>query len=150
MPGIAIYIAQRLALGIDTYVSTCSGAAVSESITLPLVAALETAWSAIQHRHRDVPDVVLTLGAGSIGERGALRLGHFAAARWQHGEAERLPELFVGGEGLQRTPAEILGTLLHEAAHGVAHVRSISRVAPARCRGPLRTVRAARDRADRR
>lgn len=73
-----------------------------------------------------MPDVILTLGAGSLGERaGQLRLGHFAADRWQHGENERLPELFVGGEGLQRRPVEILGTLLHEAAHAVAHVRGI-------------------------
>lgn len=99
---------------------------MSSGVTLPLVTALEAIWLAIQERHPDVPDVVLTLGAGSLGERaGQLRLGHFAADRWQHGEHERLPELFVGGEGLQRRPVEILGTLLHEAAHAVAHVRGI-------------------------
>jgi hypothetical protein len=32
-----------------------------------LVAALEVAWSGIQDRHPDVPDVVVTLGAGSLG-----------------------------------------------------------------------------------
>ncbi|MGH3449561.1 MAG: hypothetical protein ACRDQW_02320 [Haloechinothrix sp.] len=98
---------------------------MTDSITLPLVEALENTWRAIQKRHPDVPDVMLTLGAGSIGDRGTLRLGHFAAARWQIGKAERLPELFVGGEGLNRPAPAILGTLLHEAAHGVAHVRGI-------------------------
>lgn len=34
-------------------------------------------------------------------------------------------ELFIGGEGLQRGAAEVLATLLHEAAHGVANVRKI-------------------------
>jgi hypothetical protein len=31
----------------------------------------------------------------------------------------------VGGEGLQRGPTDVLGTLLHEAAHGLAQARSI-------------------------
>jgi hypothetical protein len=39
--------------------------------------------------------------------------------------AVRLPEVFVGGEGLARGPADVLGTLLHEAAHALAHVRGI-------------------------
>ena len=37
----------------------------------------------------------------------------------------RLPEVFVGGEGLVRGAADVLGTLLHEAAHALAHVRDI-------------------------
>lgn len=84
-----------------------------------------------------VPAVVLVLGAGSIGAAGGLRLGHFAAMRWADpdqparedgagdGVAVRLPEVFVGGEGLARGPADVLGTLLHEAAHALAHVRGI-------------------------
>lgn len=91
-----------------------------------LVAALETAWAAIQQRHEDVPAVVVTLGAGSIGvPRGALKLGHFAANRWAGGDSDAVAELFIGGEGLQRGAAAVLVTLLHEAAHGVAHVRGI-------------------------
>jgi hypothetical protein len=31
----------------------------------------------------------------------------------------------VGGEGLARGPAHVLGTLLHEAAHALARVRGI-------------------------
>lgn len=90
-----------------------------------LVAALEVAWSAIQERHEDVPDVVVTLGAGSIGvARGTLKLGHFAADRWST-DAGSSAELFVGGEGLQRGASAVLATLLHEAAHGVATVRKV-------------------------
>jgi hypothetical protein len=33
--------------------------------------------------------------------------------------------LFVGGEGLKRGPTAVLGTLLHEAAHGVAAARGV-------------------------
>ena len=34
--------------------------------------------------------------------------------------------MLVSGEGLQRGPVEVLGTLLHEAAHGLAYVRKVS------------------------
>jgi len=53
------------------------------SITERLVAALTATWRAIQDRHADVPDVVLTLGSGTLGaRRGEVTLGHFAAGRW--------------------------------------------------------------------
>jgi hypothetical protein len=41
------------------------------------------------------------------------------------GQPVRLPEVFIGGEGLVRGAADVLGTLLHEAAHALAHVRDI-------------------------
>jgi len=131
---------------VDAAVST---AVVSGPISAPMVAALESAWAAIRVRHPEVPAVVMVLGAGSIGNAGGLRLGHFAAMRWagpdqtretddQHGDDPdgesgdgpsagpvRLPEVFVGGEGLVRGAADVLGTLLHEAAHALAHVRGI-------------------------
>jgi hypothetical protein len=34
--------------------------------------------------------------------------------------------VLVSGEGLQRGPIDVLGTLLHEAAHGLAHACKIS------------------------
>ncbi len=132
---------------VDADVST--GAGVSGPISAPMVAALESAWAAIRARHPEVPVVVLVLGAGSIGNAGGLRLGHFAAMRWadpdqtsttdeetdddgdggpgtgQSSGPVRLPEVFIGGEGLVRGAADVLGTLLHEAAHALAHVRDI-------------------------
>lgn len=95
----------------------------SDTITGLLVTALENTWAAIRSRHPDVPQVVLTVGAGSTGGSD-LTLGHFAPNRWVRGEYE-LHELFVGGEGLQRGAADVLGTLLHEAAHGIAATRGI-------------------------
>ncbi|MFJ4649781.1 hypothetical protein ACIP5Y_00760 [Nocardia sp. NPDC088792] len=95
----------------------------SDTITGLLVSALENAWATIRSHHPDVPEVVLTVGAGSSGGSD-LTLGHFAPNRWVRGEYE-LHELFVGGEGLQRGVVDVLGTLLHEAAHGIAAVRGI-------------------------
>jgi len=87
-----------------------------------LLAALEHSWQTIRLRHPDVPEAVLVVASGSEGKR--LNLGHFAPHRWQVNGADR-HEVLVGGEGLQRGPLEVLGTLLHEAAHGLAQARSI-------------------------
>lgn len=45
--------------------------------------------------------------------------------RWVKGDA-KLPEVLVAGEGLVRGAEPVLATLLHEAAHGLAHVRGIN------------------------
>lgn len=114
---------------VDTVVSP----PVASAISAPMVAALESAWAAIRAHHPELPPVVIVLGAGS-GDRGGLRLGHFAAMRWSptdvsdaesDGQPSGLAEVFVGGEGLARGPVDVLGTLLHEAAHALAHVRGI-------------------------
>jgi hypothetical protein len=91
----------------------------------PLVRALELTWETIRVRHPELPAVVVVLAAGSVGVApGTLKLGHYAAMRWSHGE-DQLPEVFVGGEGLRRGAVDVLGTLLHEAAHALADVRGI-------------------------
>jgi hypothetical protein len=87
-----------------------------------LLAALEHTWRTICQRHPDVPDAVLVVASGSEGKR--LNLGHFAPHRWQVNGADR-HEVLVGGEGLQRGPIDVLGTLLHEAAHGLAQARGV-------------------------
>jgi hypothetical protein len=93
------------------------------TITEQMVAALTHAWAAIQDRHADVPDVVLTIGSGTMGR--TPRHGHFAAGRWQRGDTQ-LAELFVAGESFQRGAGPTLGTLLHEAAHGVCDTLGIT------------------------
>jgi hypothetical protein len=93
-----------------------------DGTTSLLVAALEHAWSTIRSRHSDVPNAVLVVASGSEGKR--LNLGHFAPHRWQVNGADR-HEVLVGGEGLQRGLTEVLGTLLHEAAHGLAQTRIV-------------------------
>jgi hypothetical protein len=89
-----------------------------------VVAAMEHAWTAIRARHPEVPEVIVILGAGSEARRGLFKLGHFAAARWQV-NGQRRAEVLVSGEGLQRGAVDVLGTLLHEAAHGLACARSV-------------------------
>ncbi len=88
-----------------------------------LVAALEHAWQAIRTRHPEVSEAVLVVASGSEGKR--LNLGHFAPHRWQVAGADR-HEVLVGGEGLHRGPVDVLGTLLHEAAHGLAQARRVA------------------------
>jgi hypothetical protein len=49
-----------------------------------LIAAITAVWRAIQAEHAQVPDVVVVLGSGTAGRRGATtKLGHFAQARWR-------------------------------------------------------------------
>lgn len=87
-----------------------------------LVAALEAAWAAIVARHPDVPDAVIVVAPGSGRRPDQLKLGHFAAGRWDVSGHDR-PEVLVGGEGLRRGALDVLGTLLHEAAHGLGFAR---------------------------
>src|SRR2546423_918232 len=94
-------------------------------IAAGLVTALEHAWAAIRTRHPEVPAAIIVLGSGSPTKPNQpMRWGHFAALRWQHG-GTRLPEVFVSGEGLRRSPQEVFTTLLHEATHGLADTRNI-------------------------
>jgi len=114
-------------MSVATSTTTTTTAAASR-----LVAALERAWAAIRANHPDVPEVVIVVAAGSDRRgRRPLTLGHFAAGRWQLGPADQhaattaRAEVLVGGEGLQRGAVDVLGTLLHEAAHGLAFARGI-------------------------
>jgi hypothetical protein len=87
-----------------------------------LVAALEHTWQRIRSCHPDVPEAVLVVASGAEGKR--LNLGHFAPHRWQVNGSD-CHEVLVGGEGLHRGPLEVLGTLLHEAGHGLAQARGV-------------------------
>jgi hypothetical protein len=92
-----------------------------------LVRALNTTWRAIQRHHPDVPDVVVTIGAGTARsgpDSKRVKYGHFDERRWMV-DRDEAHELFIGGEGLQRGATATLITLLHEAAHGVGTVRGI-------------------------
>lgn len=90
--------------------------------TALVITALEKTWIAIQAQHAELPAVVITVASGSDGKQP--KWGHFAALRWQHGTT-KLPEILIAGEGLNRPVTDVLATLLHEAAHALAHVREI-------------------------
>jgi hypothetical protein len=89
-----------------------------------LILALEQAWSAIRERHPEVPPAVMI--TASRAQVAGLRFGRFAASRWRIDQLDgALSEVFIGGEGLARSPERDFATLLHEAIHALAHVREI-------------------------
>lgn len=92
-------------------------------VSVPLVQAVQNAWSAIQTQNPDVPDVVITLGTGRVSQ--GMKLGHFAASVWTRGDGADVHELFVGAEGLSRGAQALMGTLLHEAGHAMAEARGV-------------------------
>src|SRR6266511_1246630 len=113
-----------------------------------LITALEATWAAIRRRHRDLPEVVFITGTGLRHASAAsvdAKWGHFGAQRWVaghpqptatpttepsqdgklHVQADRKPELFVAGECFAEGAEHTLVTILHEAAHALAHVRGV-------------------------
>jgi hypothetical protein len=90
-----------------------------------VITTLERAWDSIHDRHPELAPAVLITGPGSVGARRGMKLGHFAADRWQTPRSPALAEIFIGGEGLARGARPVLATVLHEAAHTLAHQRQI-------------------------
>jgi hypothetical protein len=66
-----------------------------------------------------VPDATIIVGSSSE------KYGHFGHARWVAADGTKVAEVFVSGEGFKRGAEAVFGTLLHEAAHGIAHTREI-------------------------
>jgi hypothetical protein len=94
-----------------------------------IIAALEAAWADIRREHPDVPAVILITGTARTHRFGEAKLGHFGADRWNT-KGGRAAELFLAGELLVAADGLSAGhrsleTLLHEAAHGVAHTRKV-------------------------
>lgn len=92
-----------------------------------VVRTCEEVWASIRDRHPEVPEVVILVGSGE--ERGKLRkLGHWSAGRWAVPDGEgmgRRGEVLIAAEGFKHGAADVLDTLLHEAAHAIAHVRKV-------------------------
>jgi hypothetical protein len=76
----------------------------------------------IRRWHPDIPPAVIIIASGTDGKQA--RYGHHAPGRW-NAAGEQYAEIMISGEGLRRTPADVLGTLLHEAAHALAHAHGI-------------------------
>lgn len=89
-----------------------------------LVSGLEIAYDQIRVEHIEVPPAVIVISSS------ATKYGHYAVGRWQLGQhgtedARLMSEIMMGAEGLRREPRQVLATLIHEAAHGLAHARGI-------------------------
>lgn len=96
-----------------------------ERQSVALIEALTRVWSSIRAHHHGVPGVML-LAAPSL--RGDLSvLGHFAPLRWRHRHDGKTGyhEVLVVAEHLDRSAADIVETLLHEAAHALNFERLI-------------------------
>jgi SprT-like family len=83
---------------------------------------LEATWMEIRRRNPDIPAVVIIIASGT--HRKHPRFGYHAPGRWNVAGEQRT-EIMISGEGLRRSPADVLATLLHEAAHALAHARGI-------------------------
>ena len=88
-----------------------------------LLAVLEEIWTAIRRNHPEVPPVVIIIASGTDSRQP--KWGHYASGRWYASNVKHA-EVMISGEGLARTPREVLGTLLHEAAHALAAARGIT------------------------
>ena len=84
---------------------------------------LEDIWAAIRRHHPEIPAVVIIIASGTGGRHA--KWGHHAPGRWHNGTSQHA-EVMISGEGLARTPREVLATLLHEAAHALAEARGIT------------------------
>lgn len=106
----------------DTTTSTTTAAAGATGSRI--ITALETAWSEIQRRLPEVPDVVMITGASA--QKFGDVWGYHAPEQWARAQEEgRAPELFIAGELLARGPRETLQTVMHEAAHALGAARGI-------------------------
>ena len=101
---------------------TGNGSADLGSQASRILKVLEDTWMEIRRRHPEIPAVVIIVASGTDGKQA--RFGHHAPGRW-HVAGENRAEIMISGEGLRRTPREVLGTLLHEAAHALATARGI-------------------------
>jgi hypothetical protein len=81
-----------------------------------LVGVLVHAWTPSAATTRMSPSSSSRCLGRPAGKR--LSFGHFAAGRWQLTSPQvptDRPKVLVSGEGLQRSPVDVLGTLLPEA-----------------------------------
>lgn len=104
-----------------------SGRSGNGIVASALVATLERAWGAIVEHHPQVPEVVVVVAPGSGGRSGELKLGHFAAARWEV-DGDQRSELLVGGEGLRLGAGEVLGTPAARVGPRLGRVRGVQDV----------------------
>jgi curved DNA-binding protein CbpA len=105
-----------------TRTSTGSANGNSSPMASRIIKVLEETWLEIRRWNPEIPAVVIIIASGTDGKHP--RWGHHAPGRWNVA-GERLTEIMISGEGLRRTAREVLATLLHEAAHALAHARGL-------------------------
>ena len=101
---------------------TGSGSANGSQAASRILKILEDTWLEIRRWHPEIPPAVIIIASGTDGKHP--RWGHHAPGRWNVA-GEQTTEIMISGEGLRRSAPDVLGTLLHEAAHALAHARGI-------------------------
>lgn len=91
--------------------------------TLPILEAVDLLIEKARRTHDGIPQVTVVLGASGR-KRNAMVHGHFAPNSWAEGD-ERVHEVLLSGESLERGAEATLGTILHELAHAFAHAQDI-------------------------
>ncbi len=94
----------------------------SSPVASTILKVLEDIWLEIRRWNPEIPPVVIIIASGTDGKHP--RWGYHAPGRWNVA-GEQLTEIMISGEGLRRTARDVLATLLHEAAHALAHARGI-------------------------
>lgn len=93
------------------------GCGVSTSIT----DAFNYAWRMIQRNHPECPDCVIVADSAKRDRK----LGHFWANRWQDSDGNRVHEVVIVSEYLNRGGRAVFETILHEAAHAINQARGV-------------------------
>lgn len=114
-----------------------AGLESSEDIGSRLVAALEYAYTEIRcmfdngvpvQEYKSKPPVIGHIPPAVIViNSSASKYGHYSRSRWRHGN-NILSEIMISAEGLKRSPRDVLGTILHEAVHGICHTAGVQDV----------------------
>ena len=94
----------------------------------------------IRARHREIPPVVIIIASGT--ESKQPRWGHYASGRWNVGNDQHA-EVMISGEGLRRTPAEVLGTSAARGRPRPGRRSAASRTPPGRAATTTSTSRPA-------
>lgn len=89
----------------------------------PIIKALEGCWRSIKGHHEDLPEAIILTGPG----KRTNVLGHFGPNRWRTDEIATtgVHEVMVMAEHLNRGAEDIIGTMIHEAAHALNEARGI-------------------------
>lgn len=89
-----------------------------------LVTTLEDAYNAVRKLYPEIPPAVILISS-SPPKRNRQIWGHFASSRWDV-QGQKLSEIMISAEGLNRPPREVLATVVHEATHGLCFARGIN------------------------
>ena len=99
---------------VESFLSLSSGSDSTQHSSR-FMAVLEAAWSELRRIEPDVPPVVLLV----LSAREYSRRGHFTMEAWRKRHEHQLLHEVAVHPGMFESPADLLITILHEAAHAI-------------------------------